>query len=652
MLALCAANLLAQHAATGGARAARAAAGGLLLGLACSVRETSVLLLAPFAGYAFWSWRADPRIRFWRDAGLFSAGFAAGIAPLMLQGLLATGQALLPPQASVENNLVPGVHFTWTCLRGTVKHAWPYFQRMAGPGLLLLAWSAALGLWRRNRIVAGLLLPAALVHAVFYSFYWTFVPRYFYSVVVFAVPVAAWGLLATLHGAVARMPPRIRAAVPAFAVGAAALAAAIHLWSIRPDAPRFQIPQARRFAADLGQAWPADSLVFCRRNLCEMVRWFTPADSFPATALIPKNAPAQTGLREALAPHFAGSRPLFLLEMNSGSGREVDAALLERLCGLDPVREFPADAYHLGGRTGADVFRLFRVRSWSPSSLALPGVKQARQGFARFDFALNAVPIATPVLAGDFVPSTLERNTPRIQGPATVSLPGPVQTGEAATAELRLRGATRASRALEIEVSIGASFRTLRLPQDRAWHLFTLSAEGPLEKPALEFRSAAPFDLHRVDWGIPQPTNRLEIDIGAEGDFVHLREGWFGRESAAAGNGRWTGPTATLAWRSDAPGATGRVAMRHLAQNLPAGASPPRLWLNEVELSAAPVPNAGPDEANLAAEFPAGLLRTDNLFRIESHGWQPGGSDSRTLGVMVDWILLEANPLDAPPGAP
>lgn len=652
LLSLGAANLLAKHAATGGARAARAAAGGLLLGLACSVRETSVLLLAPFAGYAFWSWRADPRIRFWRDAALFAAGFAAGIAPLMLQGLLATGQALLPPQAVAENKLVPGVHFTWTCLRGTLKHAGPYFQRMAGPGLLLLAWSAAMGLWRRNRIVAGLLLPAALVHAAFYSFYWTFVPRYFYSVVIFAVPMAAWGLLATLRGTASRMPARIRAAVPAFAVGAAALAASVHLLSIRPESPHFQIPQARQFAADLGKAWPADSLVFCRRNLCEMVRWFTPAGSFPATSLIPKDVPAETALREALAPHLSGSRPLFLLEMNSSSGREVDAALLERLCGLDPVREFSADAYHLRGRTGADVFRLFRVRPWSPSSLALPGGKQARQGFARFDFALNAVPIATPVLAGDVTPPTLERNTPRIQGSATVSLPGPVQTGESALAELRLRSATRASRTLDIEVAIGDSSRTLRLPQDRAWHLFTLAAKGPLARPALEFRAAAPFDLHRVDWGIPPPTGRLKIDIGTDGDFVHLREGWFGREGSANETTRWTEPMATLAWRCDTPGAAAQITLRQIAQSRAAGAAPPRLWCNEVELRASTPTEAGPDDANLMAEIPPGLLRTDNILRIETDGWQPGGSDSRTLGVRMDWILLEAKSANAPPGAP
>lgn len=641
LLAMGAAISMAKHADSGGARPARAVAAGLLLGLACSVRETSVLLLAPFALYAFWSWRADGRIRFWRDALLFAAGLAAGLAPLMVQGLISTGQALLPPQSAVDHQLVPGAHFTSNCLRGTMERAWPYFLEMAGPGLLLLAWSAALGLWRRNRIIVGLLLPAALIHAVFYAFYWTFVPRYFYSVALFALPAVGWGLLATIWQAGAWAPPRFRTGLPAVAVTALAAGVAVHLLSSGPAGPRFQIPQARQFKADLEQRVPADSLVFCRRNLCEMVRWFTSARAFPATSLIPNDVPAEAALREALVPYLSDPRPLFLLEMRSGSDWEVDAALLNRICGLDSVDSLSADRYHLRDRTGARDLRLFRVRSSPPPAPILPDVEQARSSVARLDFALEAVPGANSALAGEVDSPTLARNTPRIRGPATVALPGPLKTGETAYAELRLRCPVRASGSMDVEVSIGQSFRTLRLLQDRAWHLFTLSAEGPLEQPALEFRAASPFDLHQVEWAIPQPSAHLKVDVGASGDFVHLGDGWHDREKTAGATARWTGPLAMLTWRCAFPGSPGRIALRHFAQNRPRDAPPPRIWCNEVELSADSALDLEAGCATVAANIPAGLLRADNVIRIEATGWQPGGSDPRVLGVFVDWISLD-----------
>lgn len=642
LLALGAAGCLAKHAATGGARPARAAAAGLLLGLASSVRETSVLLLAPFALYAFWSWRANARIRFWRDAWWFAAGFSAGIAPLLFQGWLRTGQAFLPPQSAVENKLVPGAHFTWACMRGTLKNAGPYLLRVAGPGLLLLAGSAALGLWKRNRIIVGLLLPSALVHAVFYAFYWTFVPRYFYSVAVFAIPIAAWGLLLALRRAAAGMPERFRAAAPGAIVGALALGTAAHLLSIRPNEPRFQIPQARQFAADLEPLVPADGLVFSRRHLCEMLQWFTPARAFPATALIPQDIPVEAQLREALAPYLADPQPLLLMEMNPGTGWEVDAALLNRICGLDLVAALPADRYHLVKETGARDFRLFRVVDRPPPPQVLPGIEQAHLGVARLDFALPAVPIATATLAGDFDPPTLARITPRIRTAATVTLPGPIGTGETAYAEFRLCSPTRASDSMSVQVACGATSSSVRLRQDRAWRVFALAVPGPVESPALQFQAATPFDLHWVDWSIPQPGARLDVDLGANDDFPHLRTGWFGREKSPSGTARWTGPVAALTWRCAAPGSPGRITLRHYALNRPAAAPPPRIFCNETELRATAQPDAEPGFATLSAEIPAGLLKAENEIRLESEGWQPGGGDPRTLGIFVDRIRFEA----------
>lgn len=642
LLALGAAGLLIRHVSTGGLRPAGAMAAGLLLGLASSVRETSVLLLAPFVLFAFWSWRADPRVRFWRDSLLFAAGLAVGLAPLLAQSKLSTGQALLPPQSVADQMVVPGVHFNWNCLRGTWKAAGPYFLRTAGwPGLLLLAWSTVLAVKQRNRIVAGLLLPAALVHLVFYSFYWTFVPRYFYAAAVFAIPAMAWGLLATIQPLATRLPSRIRTVVPTLLVAGLALFTAQRLLANRSETPLFQIPQARRFAADWNPLLPADAIVFSRRHLCEMLQWFTEVRAWPVTALIPNDVPAEAALREALAPYLADSRPLYLFEMHIGPSWEVDAALVDRICGLDFIHSFPAARYNLNKLTGARELRLFRVRRFQPDPALLPGVEEARTGTARFDFSLSAVPIALPLLSGDFDLPNLKRLAPRILNVATVTLPGPIRKGETALAELRLRCARRDPGTMTIEVRIGNITHRLNLENNRIWQVFMLAIPGPLETPEMKFQASAPFELHWVDWSIPRPVSHLNIDVGAEGDTFHLREGWFQREQSSGITARWTGPVASLAWLCSSPRASGQITLRHFEQNRPVQMPLPRIWCNSVELQVASAPDAAPGFSLLSAHIPPDILNTDNIIRIESDTWQPGGKDTRNLGIYVDWVRLE-----------
>lgn len=643
LLVLAAVGCLTRHAVTGGARPMRAAAGGLLLGLACTVRETSVLMLAPVALYAFWSWRADARIRFWRDAILFSAAFAAGLAPLLMQSLASTGQAVLPYQAASGNQLVPGAHFTWTIMSRTVGRAWPYFLEKAGIGLVFVVGAGALSIWQRNRIMAGLLLPAAVIHAVFYAFYWTFVSRYYYSVAIFAIPMLSWGLLWGLHHLAARLPSRVGPhLLPAITV-ALTVATMTQLLVTVPAEPRFQIPQARQLQTDLEEWVPADSLVFCRRNLCEIVRWFTHARAFPVTALIPEDVPAEAALRTALIPYQTETSPIFLLEMHPRIGWETDAALLQRIWDMELVTTFPVNRYQLRERTGAQSLRLFRVRSWQAPTMPLPDAQDAREGFARLDFSLKAVPDAMPLLSNTVDLATLARNVPRILQSADVALPGTLADNDQGFAEVRLRSPARKNSPVDLTLTLGQTTHHVRLPQDRMWHCIALAAEGPLVSPVLEFQSSTPLDLHRIDWSIPMPTPQLTVEVGAEGDFAHLREGWYAHETTTGGNARWTKPLATWAWRCATPGAPGRLTLRHFARNRPPLASPPSIRLNDSPLTVVSQPDAEDGCEIWAVEIPPGLLQANNQFQIETKGWSPGGGDTRTLGLFVDWIHLETD---------
>ncbi|NLB65378.1 MAG: hypothetical protein GX803_02790 [Lentisphaerae bacterium] len=645
LLSLAAALFLVVHAQTGGARPARAALAGLLLGLSCSVRETSVLFLPPFALYAFWSWRADRRIHFWRDGIFFSIGLLAGIAPLMWQGWLRAGQPLLPAQSTVDNKLVPGMHFTRQCFQATGKDAWLYLKRVAPPGVFIVLWAAVAGLWRRNRVVAGLLIPAALIHAVFYCFYWTFVARYFYSAVTFAVPAAAWGLLTALRWCETRLPSRHGGKIASAAIGALVLLTALPMLIARPAAPRFQIPQARKFARDFGAHLPKGGTVFARRNLCEMLEWFIPANSFPAMALIPGDVPAEPALQEALAPYLESSAPLHLVAMHTPPAWELDAAMLQRLTGLDEIRSFSSHAYNLYRMTGVNRFQLFAVRRYQPDPPILPGMREARANWARYDFAINAVPNAAELLSGDTAPPTAARLAPGVLSSARASLPGPVAAGETLHVEIRLRSIQQERGVRDITATLGASSRQLRLRQNRLWQTFTLSAEGLRENPELELSAAAPFEFHRVDWSLPQPTDHLVIDVGSDGDFAHLLDGWHGRETAP-GNAtvRWSGPSAAVSWLCAGPGQPGQLVLRHYAASRPPLDAAPRLWCNDLELRPAVAPDGDTGYEIITATIPPDCLRPRNIIRFEIPGWQPGAHDPRQLGLYVDWIELSAGP--------
>ncbi len=654
LLALGAVHLLGRHADTGGHGVARPLLAGGLLGLACCVRETSILLLAPVGVFAFWSWRADRRIRFWRDAGLFGLALAAGIAPLFVQSYLSTGHALAPPQSAIQATLVPGMHYEGQSLRATVGVARDYYWKTAGAACLLLPLASGLALFRRHRFAAGLLLPAVLVYAVFYAFYWTFVRRYFYVAALFAVPLTAWGISTLAGGLDRRWRRRARISLPAAVALAATLAAVIRLLSAVPSAPRFQTAQARRLAADLASRVPADSLVFCRRPLCEMVRWFTPLRAFPAASLIADDAPAESALRAALEPYLRDPRPLFLLEMQGGKSRETDAALLARFGVLQETAAWPADRFHLRGLTGAETFRLFAVERpmppTPPPADAAHAAARARDNFLDMDFGVDTEVSWEASLLGKVTPASLRRPYPRIERAATLTLPGELRAGETGWGEIYLRSADREPQPLTVELDGGGEPRRVALAQDRAVHGFVVRVDGPCAPVRLRLSAEAAFDLHHVYYAIPQPVERLDVDVGSKGDFPHVRDGWYARERQAEGRqARWTGPSATVAWRCSRPGAPARVIVRHTSRARPAGLPAPRLLCNGVALEVRTGPEDRDGTAELTADIPAGVTRADNEIRLECAGWNPGSRDSRTLGLFVDRVILETTPSPARP---
>ena len=643
----------AQHAESGGARFFRPALSGLLLGLACCVREPSILMVIPFGIFALWSWRADSRIRFWRDAALFGAGLLVGLLPLAGQSLISTGQALLPPQSSVEQRLIPGMHFNSSCSRINTVKAYEYYVKSSpwsAAGVVTLWAGLVAGLRKRHRLVLSLLILPTLLFLVFYIFYWAFVPRYFYSAMVFAVPGIVWALMLFLRWATRHVSsPRHRSAVrSAVMIGLAAISG-MSMASCRPAGPKFQIPQARLLAAELERRVPAGSLVFARRHMCEAVEWFSPADSFPATGLIPADVPAEEALRRELPAWVSARRPVFLIESRTRSGRETDAALMDRICGLDFICDLPAERFHLKSITGSDSASLFRVRNMQPAPRPRPGAEQARQAPVRFDFSLQADSDASSALVGERQPATLARPAPRMLGRAEIDLPGPIRADEHFGIEVRLRSPVRGEGQQRIEMEMGGETQEVRLRKDRTWQITALRGRGPSDQPVLHLRSTEPFDLHYVDYRIAPPSDAWTVEVGRADDFVYLRDGWYDREDADGRPARWSKPVARVDWTCVTPAAPGRIDIESLSRADPPNRPPPRIWCNETELKVQAPVDVDPSMRRWTAEIPEGVLQPQNIIRIEREGWTPSPKDRRSLGLFVHRIVMRATPVESHP---
>ena len=305
--ALLMASMLLFVRSLGRRRPAGVAASGAVLGLAASVREPSILMVLPFLAYGVWVWAgAKKEVAFWKTAGAFSLGLGLALVPLLVQTYLTTHQMLLPPQASIESNVVPGAHFDGPTFRQTGGAAWTHYSKCEPCLLLLAAAGLVAAVRRRNRLVLALTVPAAVAYAVFYAFYWTFVIRYYYVAVLFLVLTAGYGAQTFLGWLCGRWPRWGRTA----GWGLLAVAAGMAGWRLlacRPAYPPHQIPHAKAFAAALDGACPGATVVYTDRLLCEWLDWFMPYVSHP----LPAGDGNSAALREELGARLERGETLY-----------------------------------------------------------------------------------------------------------------------------------------------------------------------------------------------------------------------------------------------------------------------------------------------------------------------------------------------------
>ena len=327
---------------------------GMLLGLACSVREPSVLMLLPMLLYGVIEWfLAKGAIPFWKSTGLFAAGFLLALVPLVAQTYLATSQLFLPPQASMEASVVPGAHFRWEVFQSISRIALAYSMKQQ-PWILLLAVFGLFAAWKeRQRFLLFLIVPAAVVYFVFYSFYWTFIARYFYVVTLLLCLLGGYGICFLLRMLQRRLPVPWGRRVVWMLVLLLAVVSCRHLE--RAQAPRLplQVADARAFAGRLAPLLPENAVVFAQRNMCELIQVVVLRESY-AWSFEPDM------IREHVDALWAAGRPVYTMVIPSPEFPYGDTVHLRRLYDLEAVETFQPEQYDLSAfATGP--FTLYKI---------------------------------------------------------------------------------------------------------------------------------------------------------------------------------------------------------------------------------------------------------------------------------------------------
>ena len=363
------------------------AAAGALLGLACSVREPSVLMLLPLFVYGWLAWRSErPALGFWRTIGAFAFGLVLGMAPMLVQSYLATHQVLVPhnlllnvPETQEESKLVPGMYFNGSRLAEVAGLAWAYYWDTEKPLLVLSVVGLVAAICRRNRLVLSLVVPTAVGYAAFYAFYRMFVPRYFYVAVLFFSLLAGYGLLSLLHLLCTIRFPRLGRAAGWLLLAAVALASSARLLDARAKDQPHQAPQARAMADAIRQICPDASIIYAHRPLCEWIDWFVPCESRPlldkslamaapgAAGKYPRRDPETTA---ALIPRLERNERIYAAFSVQKANMEVDLPFVQRAVDLLPVGSFDPKLYHAEGYANG-IVKICRLVAWTNRSVVL-----------------------------------------------------------------------------------------------------------------------------------------------------------------------------------------------------------------------------------------------------------------------------------------
>ncbi|MCH2173127.1 hypothetical protein MK489_20295 [Myxococcota bacterium] len=363
-----------------------AAVAGALFALACSARETSILMAVPlalFAGWAGISHGRGTRGIGWGAALAFFGAFALAIVPLLLQNWMHSGSAVVPAQASgtvgVTRTYFSGLGLLY--LPQTLPRVLAEcIGHMGLWGLGLVAVGVGMSVWGRSPVALLVSLPAFLVYGVFYSAYYAVVPRYLFVLDLFAAPLAgvgAAGLWAMAYRRVGAGPARqwagvVAGGVLAVATVAVAILAPRNEW-LRVDLEgprdeRLRLADVREVGEWLGDQASLPGLIVSEPPLSSLLRTFFDYDVMGLMFDTGnRNLKKRVVLDRLMARIRERTEPTYYFRGAEGGAEAT--YLLESEFDLRPVARLDAVAHHLPALfPGVAELSLEQIVPWSEVS--------------------------------------------------------------------------------------------------------------------------------------------------------------------------------------------------------------------------------------------------------------------------------------------
>ena len=336
-------------------------------GLAFCVKEPSILFVFPLAIYGYCSWYYDRKIKFWPTVILFTIVLTLSVTPIFIQSYLKVGHGFLPPQSAAEKEYFPGIHFELEVLyRGLYRSLLYYWSNGGIVGIIGFVLGIYHAITSRNRIILCLFIPTVAAFYLLYSIYWSFVPRYFFIVTLFATPITAYGLLQTvtyladfLHRPALRS--KLQAALPTIL----AISAIYSFLANNQPYRTFQIPQALALRAATLHLIPTNATVFAAKPLCAIFSVILNIESRPL------NIDLSDKVDNTLAtinPILAASNQIFYTDVANKGRHEINFALIKQVTDTKPVFSLPVKQYRFDDLTDADQLITYKITAWTNTS--------------------------------------------------------------------------------------------------------------------------------------------------------------------------------------------------------------------------------------------------------------------------------------------
>ena len=340
------------------------------LGMACSIRETSILMLLPLCIYAVSEKVLDKDLPFWKPVLLFVCAFALACVPLAWQNLATTGSVAVPAQAAnaaaKSGTIVPGIEVRHLSdiLPRTVAYLGSHYGILVW---LLAAVGTVAALLRKNMLVLCLTLPTGIIYFLFYASYLKVVPRYLFIIDLFVVPLAGLGGAIILNGALKLFSRDEKLMRSAGIVGFCALiliATVVASWDSFAAGERFRLSDARKLYGTMQTVLSPGAVVLAERPLHGIIKCFSEANVKALLSLGKRRMLRDPGVMLRLKESVTENERVYSVHYS-----KFHKSFIRKEFDLIPIREFSSPEYGLTEQLGeTDTFFLEQIVPWSRTS--------------------------------------------------------------------------------------------------------------------------------------------------------------------------------------------------------------------------------------------------------------------------------------------